>query len=212
MKWDTCHRWTDIWTNILTISTCIWNMSNQVSVVLYGLIYLSFFKISFQWVSIVSDVSSTVYFRFRNYRITDVVFIFDNIVSFSFPMKKCESESGGAFRRSFPTIFIPTDHRTRLSGNTTESYTQMGPLASWGSATEIKSGGRGGGKKGRRKKRWSFIKLSRATPHDTTRWEVTPNHVARLRLARSAELPTWQGGRAKECGATRHEFWRGQNG
>ena len=82
-------------------------MSNQVSVVLYGLIYLSFFKISFQWVSIVSDVSSTVYFRFRNYRITDVVFIFDNIVSFSFPMKKCESESGEAFRRSFPTVFIP---------------------------------------------------------------------------------------------------------
>jgi len=82
-------------------------MSNQVSVVLNGLIYLSFFKISFQWVSIVSDVSSTVYFRFRNYRITDVVFIFDNIVSFSFPMKKCESESGEAFRRSFPTVFIP---------------------------------------------------------------------------------------------------------
>ena len=87
-------------------------MSNHVSVVLNGLIYLSFFKISFQWVSIVSDVSSTVYFRFRNYRITDVVFIFDNIVSFSFPMKKCKSESGGAFRRSFPTVFIPKDTQT----------------------------------------------------------------------------------------------------
>ena len=103
-------------------------MSNQVSVVLNGLIYLSFFKISFQWVSIVSDVSLTVYFRFRNYRITDVVFIFDNIVSFSFPRKKCKSESGGAFRRSFPTVFIPIDHRTGLSGNTAESYTLISHL------------------------------------------------------------------------------------
>ena len=50
--------------------------------------YLSFFKISFRWVSIVFDVSSTVYFRFRNYRITDAVFISDNIISFSFSMKK----------------------------------------------------------------------------------------------------------------------------
>ena len=33
-------------------------------------------------------VLSTVYFHFRNYHITDVVFISDNIVSFSFPMKK----------------------------------------------------------------------------------------------------------------------------
>ena len=127
--------------------------------------------------SIIFDVSSTVYFRFRNYRITHVVFIFDNIVSFSFPMKKCESESGGAFRRSFPTIFIPTDHRTRLSGNTTESYTQMGPLASWGSAMEIKSGGRGRKKKRRRKKRWS---LSRSTPHGVTPWRVAPRRTARL--------------------------------
>ena len=63
-------------------------MSNQVSVVLNGLIYLSFFKISFQWVSIVFDVSSTAYFCFQNYRITDVVFISDNVVLFPFPMKK----------------------------------------------------------------------------------------------------------------------------
>ena len=83
-------------------------MSNHiVIVVIYGLTYLSFFKISFQWVSIVFDVSSTAYFRFQNYRITDVVFIFDNIVSFSFSMKQYESESGGAFHRSFPTVFIP---------------------------------------------------------------------------------------------------------
>ena len=114
MKWDTCHGWTDTWTNILTISTCVWNMSNHiVIVVIYGLTYLSFFKISFQWVSIVFDVSSTAYFRFQNYRITDVVFISDNVVLFPFPMKKKnESESGGAFRRSFPTVFIPKDTQT----------------------------------------------------------------------------------------------------
>ena len=52
MKWDTCYGWTDTWTNILTISTYVWNMSNHmVSVVLYGLTYLSFFKISFRSVS-----------------------------------------------------------------------------------------------------------------------------------------------------------------
>ena len=61
------------------------------------------FEISFWWVSIVIDVFSTVYFRFWNYQNTEV--IFKNIVSFSFPMKKYES--GGAFHRSFPTIFIP---------------------------------------------------------------------------------------------------------
>ena len=89
MKWDTCHGWTDTWTNILTISTCVWNMSNHiVIVVIYGLTYLSFFKISFQWVSIVFDVSSTAYFCFQNYRITDVVFISDNVILFPFPMKK----------------------------------------------------------------------------------------------------------------------------
>ena len=84
----------------------------MVSVVLYGLTYLLFFKLSFQWVSIVFDVSSTVYFRFRNYRITDVVFISDNIVSFSFLMKKCESESDGFFHRSFLTVFIASGVHT----------------------------------------------------------------------------------------------------
>ena len=84
-------------------------MSNQVSVVLNGLIYLSFFKVSFQWVLIVSDVSSTVYFRFRNYRNTGVVFISENIIPLSFPMKKYKSENDGVFRRSFPTVFIPND-------------------------------------------------------------------------------------------------------
>ena len=89
MKWDTCHGWMYTWINISTTSTCVWNVSSHmVSVVLYGLTYLSFFKISFQWVSIVFDVSSTAYFRFQNYRITDVVFISDNVVLFPFPMKK----------------------------------------------------------------------------------------------------------------------------
>ena len=46
-------------------------MSNHmVSVVLYGLTYLSVFKILFR------SVLSTVYFCFRNYHITDVVFSF----------------------------------------------------------------------------------------------------------------------------------------
>ena len=76
----------------------------MVSVVLYGLTYLSFFKISFLRVSIVINVFSIVYFRFRNYHAT---FVSDNIVSLSFPIKNYESESDGAFRRSFPTIFIP---------------------------------------------------------------------------------------------------------
>ena len=116
MKWDTCHGWTDTWTNILTISTCVWNMSNHiVIVVIYGLTYLSFFKISFWWVLFVFDVSSTVYFRFWNYRITYVVFISDNIVSFSFSIRKCESESGGVFRRCFrPFSSLSVRHQCNL--------------------------------------------------------------------------------------------------
>ena len=44
------HGWTDTWTNILTISTCVWNMSNHmVSIVLYDLTYLSFFKMLFEF-------------------------------------------------------------------------------------------------------------------------------------------------------------------
>ena len=78
----------------------------MVRVVLYDLTYLSFFKISFRQVSIVIDVVSIVYFRFQNYHDTDVVFVSDNIVSFSFSMKNCESESGETFYRSFPTVFI----------------------------------------------------------------------------------------------------------
>ena len=56
-------------------------------------------------------------FRYRKYRIA---FVSDE--------KKYESESGGAFRRSFPTVFIPIDHRTELSGNTAESYTFVSHL------------------------------------------------------------------------------------
>jgi len=107
MKSDTCYELTDTWTNILTISTCVWNMSNHmVSVVLYGLTYLLFFKISLRWVSIVFDLSLTVYFRFQNYRNTDTIFISDNIVSFRFRWKKCESENDRAFRRSFSSLNI----------------------------------------------------------------------------------------------------------
>ena len=68
----------------------------MVSFVLYGLTYLSVFKILFR------SVLSTVYFCFRNYHITDVVFISDNIVSFSFPMKKkYESGNSGALADGF---------------------------------------------------------------------------------------------------------------
>ena len=50
---------------------------------------------------------STVYFRFRNYWNTSIVFVFENIVLLSVPMKKkYESKNGGVFRRSFPTVFI----------------------------------------------------------------------------------------------------------
>ena len=82
-----------------------------------------------------------------------------------------------------------------------------------------RAGGRnGGGRRGDRLLRWvtprhtarlpeesrhagwhDYFK-SRATPHDTTRWRVTPKHVARLSLTRSAELPAWQVGHAKACG------------
>jgi hypothetical protein len=58
------------------LSTCVWNVASyMVSVVVYGLIYLSFSKISFRWVSIIIDVFSIVYFRFRNYHNTDAVFL-----------------------------------------------------------------------------------------------------------------------------------------
>ena len=50
---------------------------------------------------------STVYFRFQNYWNTSIVFVFENIVLLSVPMKKkYESKNGGVFRRSFPTVFI----------------------------------------------------------------------------------------------------------
>jgi len=50
--------------------------SHIVSVVLYGLTYLSSFKESFRWISIIVDVFSSVYSRFRNYHNTDVIFHF----------------------------------------------------------------------------------------------------------------------------------------
>ena len=50
---------------------------------------------------------STVYFRFRNYWNTSVVFVSENIVLLSVPMKKnMKVKNGGVFRRSFPTVFI----------------------------------------------------------------------------------------------------------
>ena len=84
--------------NILTISTYVWNVSSyMVYVVLYSLTYLSFFKISSWWVSIVIDVFSIVFFRLWNYHNTDAIFVSDNIVSLSFLIKNCKSESDGVF-------------------------------------------------------------------------------------------------------------------
>ena len=57
----------------------------------------SFFKISFSWVSIVIDVFSIVFFRLWNYHNTDAIFVSDNIVSLSFLIKNCKSESDGVF-------------------------------------------------------------------------------------------------------------------
>ena len=57
---------------------------------------------------------------------------------------------------------------------------------------------------------------SRATPHGTTHWRVTPKYVARLSLTRSAELPAWHVGRAKHVARpfseSHHEFWHDQKG
>jgi len=58
-------------------------------------------------------VFSTVYFRFRNYRNTGAVFVFENTVPLSFLMKKYESKSGGVFRRPFPTVFIPNQQQQK---------------------------------------------------------------------------------------------------
>jgi hypothetical protein len=46
------------------------------------------FEISSEWGLIVIDGFSTVYFCFQNYRNTDAVFVSDNIVSFSFLIKR----------------------------------------------------------------------------------------------------------------------------
>jgi len=46
-----------------------------------------------------------VYFRFRNYSNTDAVFVSDNTVSLSFPIKNYKNKSDGAFRL---TVFIPS--------------------------------------------------------------------------------------------------------
>ena len=56
---------------------------------------------------------STIYFRFRNYRNTGVVFVSENTVPLSFPMKNYESESGAVFRRPFLTVFIPNPFRLK---------------------------------------------------------------------------------------------------
>ena len=69
----------DTWINILTIIICARNVSSyMVRVVLYVLTYLSSFKISFQYISIIIDMFSIVYFYFQNYYNTDVVFVSDN--------------------------------------------------------------------------------------------------------------------------------------
>jgi hypothetical protein len=65
-------------------------MVNMVSVVVYGLIYLSFLK-------------NIVSMGFDHYQC-----VLDHYLWFFSDEKKYESESAGAFRRSFPTIFIST--------------------------------------------------------------------------------------------------------
>jgi len=49
-------------------------------------------------------VFSTVYFCFRNYQNTGAVFVSENTVPLSFPIKKCESKSGGVFHRPFSSL------------------------------------------------------------------------------------------------------------
>jgi len=46
------------------------------------------------------------HFRFRNYHITDVIFIFDNIVSFSFLMKNVKVKVAEPFADRF-RLFYP---------------------------------------------------------------------------------------------------------
>ena len=96
----------DTWINILIISICVWNvLIHMVSVVLYGLIYFLFFKISFRWISIIIDIFSIVYFYFQNYCNIDGVFTSDNIVAFLFLVKKYESD--GAFTDRSIVVSLP---------------------------------------------------------------------------------------------------------
>ena len=73
--------------NNLTISIYVRNVSSHiVGVVLY--IWFDIFIVFQNIISIIIDVFSIVYFRLKNYRNTDAVFTYDNIVSFSFLTKK----------------------------------------------------------------------------------------------------------------------------
>ena len=116
--------WFDIWINILIESSLLAYEMCQVillmlcSIVWYVYRFLNTVLMGFDryWC-----VFSTVYFRFRNYRNTGAVFVSENTVPFSFPIKKYESKNGGAFRRPFPTIFISIP-------------------CSWGAAVDVRGG------------------------------------------------------------------------
>ena len=89
-------------------------------------------------------------------------------------------------------------------------------------------GWEGWGEKRRRKKRWLFIKISRATPDGTTPLRVAPRRTARLAeesrqsMRRDSALPgqlSCQRGRlvapkhvVRPFSESRHEFWRDQKG
>jgi hypothetical protein len=81
----------------------------------YSLACLSFFRYRSHGFRSLSMYFPIDYYRFRNYRNIDVVFVSDNIVSISFSRKRCENESDLAFYRSFPIVFIPSRNTTAAS-------------------------------------------------------------------------------------------------
>ena len=93
-------------------TTCIWDVSSHiVNVMLYCLICLSFFKYHFDEFRPLSMCSRPYISVFE---ITEIPasFSFPKIpYRFHFRWKKYESENGGVFRRSFPTVFIPSYKR-----------------------------------------------------------------------------------------------------
>ena len=72
-------------------------------------------SVSFQWVSIVIDVFSIVYFRFQNYRNTDAIFIFDNIETLPFPIKKIWKRKWWSLSPIFSNRFHPCTGPTRCA-------------------------------------------------------------------------------------------------